>query len=130
MKKVLKRIASVLVLMFLGGLGYFGYVYLTLTDNPFNNRKFDRKVWISFHDNFDSDNPRGEMYEDLVATHLRKGITREEVVTLLGTPDIENGKTLLSYNLGMWSGMRIDYDSLDVTLSDDEVVVGVRRVQH
>ncbi|WP_027158172.1 hypothetical protein [Methylobacter luteus] len=130
MNKLLKRIAGLLAAGILGIVAFFGYIYFTLADDPFNNREFDREVWVSFYENMDPDNPRGEMYEDLVASHLRKGMKRMEVVALLGKPDVEDVKNLLSYNLGMWSGFRIDYDSLDIALSDDGVLVGVRRVQH
>ena len=36
----------------------------------------------------------------------------------------------MSYNLGMWSGFRMDYDFLDIYFDDQGRVVDVLIVQH
>lgn len=82
------------------------------------------------HQDWDPDNPRGKMYEDLVENYLRKGMTKAQVVALLGESDLVTKPEIISYNLGMWSGMRIDYDSLDLVFSNDGKLTKYYRVQH
>jgi len=57
-------------------------------------------------------------------------MSKSEVIQLLGTPDLKEEDNFLSYNLGMWSGFRMDYDSLDLKFSKNGTLVEYYRVQH
>ena len=70
------------------------------------------------------------MYEDIVDNHLEKGMSKQQVVDLLGQPDLKNESLLFSYNLGMWSGFRMDYDSLDLVFNSSGNLEKFYRVQH
>lgn len=138
MKRVFKIIgisAGILagIIVFLYALFWvfaFFVVFNNPLDNPFNNKDFDKTTWAQFDNNYDPDNPRGKMYEDLIENHLSKGMSKEEVINLLGKPDFESEEYFLSYNLGMWSGGRMDYDSLDLKFNRDGKLSEFYRVQH
>lgn len=130
MKKIVKYIGFLAGFFLIGVLAFCGYLYFVVLDDPFNNRDFDKEIWLKSHADMDPDNPRGEMYEDLVENHLSKGMSKTEIFGLLGQPDFQNTEDLMSYNLGMWSGMRIDYDSLDLKFTADGGLVEFCRVQH
>lgn len=110
-------------------VGYVVYVVLVVLDNPFDNRAFDRELWMAYQQTV-ADNPRGEMYEDLVANHLRPGTRRDAVIALLGEPERLRSDGCLSYNLGMWSGFRADYDTLDICFDAAGTLHDARRIQH
>ena len=130
MKKIVKYIGFMAGFLLIGVLVFCGYLYFVILDDPFDNRDFDSEIWLKYHEDMEPDNPRGEMYEDLVENYLIKGMSKAEVFGLLGQPDFQNTEDMMSYNLGMWSGMRIDYDSLDLKFTDDGGLVEFYRVQH
>ena len=99
-------------------------------DSPFDNREFNRSAWVAMDHDMNPDNPRGEMYTDLVEKHLNKGMHISQVKVLLGEPDFESEESSLRYNLGMWSGMRMDYDSLNLEFSEKGRLLKVYRLQH
>ncbi len=78
----------------------------------------------------DRDNPRGRMTEDVAKLLMERRPDRREIVELLGEPDFRDEPELMSYNLGMWSGFRMDYDSLDIYLDSRDRVDRVQTVQH
>jgi hypothetical protein len=47
---------------------------------------FDQQVWKA-NKNWDMDNPRGRMLDSLLAGNRLRGLTRAEVIALLGPPD-------------------------------------------
>lgn len=101
-----------------------------VADAHFGDKKFEPQIWASFNNSMESDNPRGQMFDDLKGNYLHKGMTQQEVLNLLGPPDFKNSKDLFSYNLGMWSGFRMDYDSLDIKFNAQGLVTEVHRLQH
>lgn len=73
------------------------------------------------------------MIDDLRTNYLRLGMTQAEALELLGPPDAEPEHAQLSYLIGMYSGMRMDFDTLDlhfdgITKSNRLVKIAV--VQH
>jgi len=121
----MRRRLAILLLMV---LFFSGCMKHMTADYPFDDRKFDSTVWKSYHKNMDHDNPRGQMVDDLF-NHLRKGFSREEITRLLGEPDLEVSDNLFSYNLGMWSGFRMDYDSFDLEFDNSGKLLKYYRVQ-
>jgi hypothetical protein len=104
---------------------------LTLFDSPWNELDFDQKAWLE-REVYDlgsgiqgsSSLKRGMMLQDLCNNHLRKGMHKEEVRKLLGTPE-NQGKgpgfglehlpaNQWTYDLGSWSGFRVDGDFLTI----------------
>ena len=130
---VVKVIAAIsAAILALLGAAYVGLHFFIwwFFEPPWDNDDFDRDAWIALRDNMDRSNPRGEMYDDLVANHLKVGMTRDEVAMLLGEPDLsEKRPDSWMYRLGMWSGYRMDYDALQVSFDEHGRVTGVRRFQ-
>ena len=92
--------------------------------------RFDPTAWKHHSHDLDRDNPRGKMVADLSKQLLDRRPRRNEVIELLGDPDHGSEPGQVSYNLGMWSGFRMDYDSLDIDFDGDGRVRSVRSVQH
>ena len=101
-----------------------------LFPNIWNDLTFNENHWKQFHNSRESDNPRGKMYEDLRSKLLDRRPPKEVVLQMLGEPDFSKEDSFLSYNLGMWSGFRVDYDSIDIYFDENGVVMDVKRVQH
>lgn len=92
-------------------------------ENHFDDLEFDPKVWKKYYKNMDVNSLRGKMYEDLILNYLKKNMLKEDVIKLLGKPDEINKDKEFSYNLGMWSGLRIDYDSLNIKFDRNNRVI-------
>src|SRR3990167_2740150 len=91
-----------------------GYVYFKVTksDNAFKSRKFDEVLLLKYANSKEPKNPRGEMYYDLEKNYLYEGMDKTAVIELLGQPDSSlSTNEIFSYNLGTWSGYRIDFDT-------------------
>ena len=86
--------------------------------NPYNDKPFDRKVWLSAADDDSRDNPRGPMADDLRRRFLRKGMMKKEVRSLLGDPANSQYEEARGredhYFLGYWGYMSTDGDYLIV----------------
>jgi len=98
------------------------FVLINYLDTPFDNRAFDRELWIINYDNYHPDNPRAEMIYDLKRNHLRAGMTRGEVIKLLGKPDRRNKRHFISYLIGM-QGFVADPGQLEFELNDENRVI-------
>jgi len=130
MKKALKIVGIIGGISIMGFVGFVIFVWLFVFDNPFNNKEFDKVEWQKYYKDMNPNNPRGEMFESLADDYLKQGMSKSEVIQLLGTPDLKEQDNFLSYNLGMWSGFRMDYDSLDLKFSETDTLVEYYRVQH
>lgn len=130
MKKVLKIFAILFGSFLIGTIAFFAYIYFVVFDYPFDNEYFDKITWQQYSNNMIRDNPRGEMFENLTEQYLKPGMSKKEVILLLGKPDFREEENFFSYNLGMWSGYRIDYDSLDLKFNKKGQLVEFYRVQH
>lgn len=113
---------SVLVLLLLLGLCFGGIRYCQNV-----GRTFDAQAW---RDAAGGTRIRGRMAPDLVASRRLVGMTRAEVVALLGPPqrvEAGTGGGRLLYNLGLpVDGYGIDDDVLDVSIGPDGRVAEVR----
>ncbi len=69
------------------------------------------------------------MAHDIKTNILRAGLTKAEVERLLGAPDFNRADSN-EYFLGMCSGLRIDFDTLDVHFNPEGRLVKVQVVQH
>ncbi len=99
-------------------------------NGSFDNKKFNQEVWLQYHDDWEAKNPRGNMIRDIELKYLKQGMIREDVLELLGPPDLQQTDQLLSYNIGMWSGFRMDYDSFDLYFDESGKLQRSVIVQH
>ncbi|MGE9292695.1 MAG: hypothetical protein ACQKBW_03700, partial [Puniceicoccales bacterium] len=56
--------------------------------NPFNDRPFDGETWRMFAGSEVPDNPRGKMATAVMHEVLRPGMTRAEIIEILGPPEV------------------------------------------
>ena len=103
----IKRLFVVAVLC---GIAFVGWFYHVMANDPFNDWWFDEKIWKSEHNKSDYNSPRGKMAFDLKHRVLKPNMTQKQVLQILGPPDAGQDATSLSYNLGSWSGFRMDGD--------------------
>jgi len=102
----------------------------TLPDDPFSGRSFDRKIWLEFADDYVDDNPRASMIRDLQKEHLQVGMSRTEIIELLGEPETKFENSDFSYIVGMWSGFRMDHDGLELYFDQNGNLTDSARVQY
>jgi len=101
-----------------------------------NRAEFDATVWRNppgcGSNGCDVDCVRGQMVRDLTRSYLRLGMSRSDVIALLGNPQPGSlpVKTSLSYDLGMCSGFRMDYDALVLSFNDRDALIDIRTKHH
>lgn len=125
------RVVGTLLAVALGAfLLLLGWQYWLFTGGIFKTSKFHPQEWTSLSKKADDFSCyRGGMAHDIKTNILRTGQTIKEVEDVLGKPDSTKG-SVHQYDLGMCSGLRIDFDSLDVHFNTDGQVEGVYIVQH
>ena len=129
--RILLWLAGGLTLIAVIAAGVIGYIFYDLINNPFNDRRFQETVWKEYYQNDDPDNPRGNMAYHLRDKVLKAGMSMDEVRAILGNPDYSETENSLQYNLGMWSGFRMDYDSFDIYFEEGNGgLTHVEIVQH
>ena len=126
-----------LVLLVVAG-GLLAAFFAFMPDEWPEARPFDQRIWKAAK-NWDSDSPRASMVDSLLADDRLRGMTRAQVIALLGPPDgVDDytpdsmrvsqqelaGAEEFQYVLGMWSGFRMDYDCLAVRFGRGGRVVG------
>jgi hypothetical protein len=68
------------------------FILLTTLDScssSSKSKKFDRTDWLYNSDLSKTRNPRAEMTKDLMENHLRPGMQRGLIISLLGHPYVE-----------------------------------------
>lgn len=108
MKEVILRFVYVftfagVVLGTLMVLGFISYV----SNSPFDDRKFDKAVWVKSYDHTGFGNPRVGMIDDLKNNYLKDNMTKKEVIKLLGKPSFRNDKHSIFYFVGL-EGFAVD----------------------
>lgn len=109
-------------------LGMMLVSWLGLGGDPFNDSAFDASTWRA-SDGTAFDCPRGPMLANL-ELQLRPGMSRTELVSLLGPPDATERPDSASWFVGSWSGFRVDIDSLDVAFDANGRLASWHRAQH
>ena len=90
--------------------------------NPINAISWDKKRWLSPDSVKGSDNIRYRLFKDLERKRTFLGMTRAQVVELLGPPDRKNDNGM-SYRLGLQPGfIRFDDISLHFMLHNEKVI--------
>lgn len=114
-------------------VAFVAWQYWLFKGGIFRTSSFDETNWKSLIDNDAKDSScyRGGMAHDIKTNVLRVGLTHAEVEKLLGQPDqIKAESEMYEYVLGMCSGLRIDYDTLDVHFDSGGRLTKVQVVQH
>ena len=70
------------------------------------------------------------MVRDVMINHLSAGMSREDVINILGQPDYSVESVRLRYRVGMASGFGIDDDTLDIHFSQSGKVTEYKLFQH
>jgi hypothetical protein len=97
-------------------------------DAVYRESKFDREMWLKAGIRYLEGCTRGKMYYDLTSHYLKKEMTREEVVALLGPAsdgtsyEEKKRKDCLEYNIGQCGIRDGPYHNLVVCLNNDKVV--------
>jgi len=107
------------------GAAVVGYKPLTLWwmhTRPFSAETFDASRWrTGLKASQDGECVRGRMANDVIAKLARLGQPRPAVEAALGPPQDMHGE-IAEYELGMCSGLRIDFDSLYIEYADGKVL--------
>jgi hypothetical protein len=122
--KLIKILSLLVVILSIFLVGSYYYIFAV---KPFSETPFNRGIWFSAVGKTDSEQfkydrecARGAMYADLKKNHLKPEMSKDDVKTLLGKPESEN-PYCLSYNLGMCSGFKMDYDSLYICFENQRI---------
>lgn len=111
-------------------IAFISWQYWLIKGGVFRTSSFDATEWKSLKvGTADSSCYRGGMVRDIQRNVLRVGLTREEVEQLLGAPDASRD-SIHEYVLGMCSGWRIDFDTLDVRFDSTGRLLTTQVTQH
>jgi hypothetical protein len=113
-------------------VAFVGWQYWLLKGGIFRASSFNETKWQSLNKvgTKDSSCYRGGMAHDIKTNVLRVGLTEAEVEKLLGPPDHITESETHEYFLGMCSGLRIDFDTLDIHFDSEGRLLKVEVVQH
>jgi hypothetical protein len=123
-------VGTLLAVAFTALVIFVSWQYWLFTGGIFKTSRFHPQEWqLLSRKTDDISCYRGGMAHDIKTNILRPGQSTHDVEALLGKPDIIRD-SVHQYYLGMCSGLRIDFDSLDVHFNTDGQVEGVYIVQH
>jgi outer membrane protein assembly factor BamE (lipoprotein component of BamABCDE complex) len=92
---------------------------------PFDEWQFSAAVWAQRRDGVMEtlNSPRGAMVGDLQRRHVLPGMTREQVVRLLGEPDWQKCRMEYVYFIGAWDAVRFVDPSIFIIYFDATGIV-------
>ena len=103
----------------------------TVVAVPSNRRAFSQELWKEARDTSspsNTENPRASMVDDLLKNHLKVGMTKEQVLALLGPPEQDRQESLW-YHIGSYRRRRILSGSDQLVVGfDKEGLVTIARV--
>ena len=109
--------------------GHKPLVIWLMHTHPLSAEAFDASRWrAGLRASREGECVRGRMANDIIATVARPGRPKSAVEAALGAPQGMRGE-IADYELGMCSGLRIDFDSLYVEYADGKVLRSYH-VQH
>lgn len=107
------------------------FAFWYMSSGIFGVDSFDKQAWHKKTTNEqDATCYRGGMAKDIIDRLLSSKATREDVVSLLGSPDGNSTENSYRYVLGMCSGFGFDYDSLHVYFDGQGYVSHAKIMQH
>ena len=117
---------SLIVVIVLVLLNLAGRVYWYFDSRVYYQEKFDRSVWLAQTGLWKPRNPRGPMAGDVAKTVIRPGMTKSEVVRILGVPDYRKLTGRYDYRIGIWAGDPLCSDILSVRFDANGKVIEAR----
>lgn len=96
----------------------------------FAGKPFNRCIWLAAAGDETPLNPRTRMVWDVMINHLSAGMSREDVINILGQPDYSAESARFRYRVGMASGFGIDDDTLDIHFCQSGQVAKYKLFQH
>ena len=128
------KLLRVFLVVFLLGItalvGFIGLEFWLMRGGIFKTSDFDAVKWKSLNLKTSTFSCyRGGMANDIKSKVLRVGQSKSEVENILGKPDIVE-ESRYEYLLGLCSGLRIDFDTLDAYFDSDGKLKGSEIVQH
>jgi hypothetical protein len=105
------------------GLAFFSVSGPFCPYDPFDNRAFNRSVWLAQANSPNPKNPRARMVSDIERHYIKPGISQQQVIELLGKPDFnKQQENVYGYILGAWSAFGVDYNWLVVHFDSNSLV--------
>lgn len=104
------------------------WVRLTTPLTPYDDEPFNSDAWIAATD-CQVGCVRGKMVYSLQDRYLKAGMSKREVVKILGPANPSSGPkpsknhSIVNYLIGNWSGMKIDSDFLAIEFDENEKLV-------
>lgn len=122
---------TTLTVVFLIFAGLMSVVFMRHTDSQAAFIPFDQSIWTDDEAIHRLPNPRRLMIEDVLSNHLKAGMTRQEVITLLGKPT--ETPHFRDRDLVYWLGNEEGYVSIDsawlvIDLDGTDAVEGFEKV--
>jgi hypothetical protein len=121
-----KVIAVALLLLLLLGLAA-GYSFWRISQAFPRAITFDAELWHTA-DLSEQDNPRCLMRRDITENHLKLGMTRAEVIALLG--EVEANEQTTSYYLGFCKPFGVDAVALGLEFDSQDKLSRVYDIQY
>ena len=125
-RKTIKIILQFLFIIILG----LALLIFWVSYGTFSYQIFNKDTWLEPPTNkTDSTCYRGGMAMFIQTILLKKGMSKTEVMALLGKPDSDQ-PSQIEYTLGMCSGIGLDYDGLIIEFDSDDKISNSSIVQH
>ena len=128
--KVIKAV-GLLAACIVGGLALM--LGILVAKDRLDDRAFDQKVWRDSA-NVYRDNPRAQMYREVVEWLEEEQPSRRQIIARLGPPNSTGSDSRwdghLSYDLGVTGSFGYDGSSIEIWLDDDKRVSKVSVLQH
>jgi hypothetical protein len=121
-----KTILGLAILFLLLGV-YIAYFIWQLDQIFPDSIAFDPTLWKTA-DTGERDNPRCLMQHDLEQNHLKLGMTKAEVITLLG--ERESNEQTTSYYLGFCHPFGVDAVALGLEFDSDDKLIRIYDIQY
>lgn len=129
MKVLMVFLSLILITLGIKALGDFKQYY-SMHIAPFRGRTFEKELWMASEQGktdyqqaeLDMQCIRGSMVADLKDHYLNSNTTKVEVIELLGEANAprKDTKNCLKYDLGMCSGYKMDYDTLNICFDKND----------
>ena len=99
------------------------YLTLIISCSDTNTSTFDADIWRAQKNTIEKNNPRATMIKELEEKYIRLGMSRQQIITLLGEPDTST-KNIDIYEIGT-PPFSIGLEVYEINYQGD-IVVGFR----